>query len=348
MNSEFRLDWLGFTFKPTPENFSDFDLYNLSVGYDNGNLLDAFYSLFPEIHDFILSCSEDLIKFRPGNHYQVAIDACDYFCISFDESSHALDKGLNIQVPSHGLEKFFEIMKIDFNDSKKAVYNMVHLLYDRCCQLSRIDLCLDDYTKMFRPHDYEAWFTQGIISHNFSSRAFFHSSNGAETLYFGKMRSDKFLRIYDKFLESNGKIDSVRYEFELHGRPLKQLALFLLENEFDFGKYLLSWFKVHDPEKLQKNETNKSKCPILPEWEKWLELEFSEVPTPIKIPSSKSSESIDSLLVWKKTCNWALFTAMTLSGADPLDVLKVLNIDYGLINSIPVKYKRILRDNNVL
>ena len=253
-NSEFSLDWLAFTYKP------EFECNSYAM-------IERFYHEFPEIKRYIMECTmQERVMYRPGNHYQTCIDCCNYFFISYDENMAAFDKGVNVQIPSHGLYIWFQLLGIDSGDPQKDLYDMLRLVYTRHCTLSRIDLCLDDFTKTFRPHDYLRWLEAGHISHNFKARAFFVAANGGETLYFGKMRSDKFLRIYDKFIESDGAVDSVRYEFELHGRPAKELGKYLLENLFDFGKYLLSWFKVLDPLKL-KDYAHFAQSDLLPEWE---------------------------------------------------------------------------------
>lgn len=340
---EMKLDWLAFTFKPTSKTFSEY--YNFDLDNKPENLLQAFYYVFPEIHKFIETTKEELLRYRPGNHYALSIDCCDYFYISFDLTSQALNKGVNVQVPAHGLWKIFELFNITEDDPKKNIKDIMQLLYSRCCTLSRIDLCFDDFTKTFRPRDYDNWFNNGLISCNFKCESFHQNSFGAQTVYFGKERSDKFLRIYDKFMVSD--IDSVRYEFELHGRPCKELGLFLLENDFDFGKYLLSWFKVLDPDKMYSG-TNKANSPLLPEWQQWLELEFSEVPTPIKVPHSPHIDDIKNKIKWVDTCKWALMTAMCCNGHDKLTVMNILNINEEMLHDIPLKYKRVLLDHNII
>lgn len=330
-NGEFSLDWLAFTYRPEFES-------------DSYSMVERFYHEFPEIRQYISACSaQDRISIRPGNHYQISIDCCNYFFISYDDNMQAYEKGVNVQIPSHGLHIWFELLGIESDDPQKDLYDMLHLVYSRHCSLSRIDLCFDDFDKTFRPHDYLHWLDAGHVSHNFKARAFFVAASGAETLYFGKMRSDKFLRIYDKFLESDGAVDSVRYEFEIHGRPAKELGKFLLEEKFDFGKYLLSWFKVLDPLKL-KDYSNFAKSDLLPEWEAWLNLKFNEVPTPIKVPHEPRKTDKERLIKWNKACKWATYTALVLSGNDPTAVREALDITPGELENIPLKYKRILLD----
>lgn len=328
---EFSLDWLAFTYRP-------------EIECDSSSMIERFYCEFPEIRRYFNECVlQDRVSIRPGNHYQISIDCCNYFFISYDDNMQAYEKGVNVQIPSHGLHIWFELLGIESGNDQKDLYDMIRLVYSRHCTLSRIDLCFDDFTKTFRPHDYLKWLEAGNISHNFKARAFFVAASGAETLYFGKMRSDKFLRIYDKFLESDGAVDSVRYEFEIHGRPAKDLGKYLLENEFDFGKYLLSWFKVLDPLKL-KDYAHFADSPILPEWESWLNLEFSEVPTPIKVPHSPRKTDAARLTKWQQTCKWATYTAMVLSGNDGCIAKEVLGITEKEMDEIPLKYKRILLD----
>lgn len=348
MNGEMNLDWLGFTWIPNEETYKDFYKYHLSEDY--GMLIDAFYDVFPEIHDYVMECTqEDLILYRPGVHYSVSIDCCDYFWISYDTSSAALKKGVNIQVPSHGLFRFFEIMNLPYSDPQKEFYNMIGLLYSRGCQLSRIDLCFDDFDKTFRAYDYFKWHEYDkIISCKFRCVSYHCDSRGSGTTYFGKERSDKFLRIYDKFLQSDGLIDSVRYEFELHGKPCKELGEFLLDNDFNFGSYLIKWFKVLDPSNIYEG-TNRANSPLLPEWETWLNLKFNEVPTPIKIPKLNKEKSIYSRQRWIQACKWAIYTTQVCQGVDPVLACDFLGISdpKSEFNDIPLKYKRLLIANQI-
>lgn len=86
---------------------------------------------------------------------------------------------------------------------------------------TRIDLCFDDYERIIVPHELVEVAKQG----NFTGyRRFEHLApqkiNGemeGDTLYFGrrgKNGSGRFLRCYDKALETKGELHSIRWEVE--------------------------------------------------------------------------------------------------------------------------------------
>lgn len=99
---------------------------------------------------------------------------------------------------------------------------------------TRIDTAIDDFEKKIRPADILFFAEKGDFSGfrhkpQFDTRSnswlppsySFQSSPSCDsegnvllagTLYFGSPQSDKRLYIYDKFLESNGEVDSVRWE----------------------------------------------------------------------------------------------------------------------------------------
>lgn len=110
---------------------------------------------------------------------------------------------------------------------------------------SRMDLKLDDYTKTVTPELAYAAYQRGNVS-GFRSHHW-HSSGSEQkgigrTLELGrrgKFGAGKFLRIYDKFIESAGKIDATRIELELSGEHCRQAATLLASTPFEcLGKYI--------------------------------------------------------------------------------------------------------------
>ena len=94
--------------------------------------------------------------------------------------------------------------------------------------VSRIDLTIDDYSKSFRPE--VAWnaYLQGNIK-GFRSTGKFIQSGPREKIAQsftvgrrGKKGSGKQYQIYDKYLESNGRVDAIRHELRLSSDYAKQ------------------------------------------------------------------------------------------------------------------------------
>jgi len=102
-----------------------------------------------------------------------------------------------------------EVMSL-FNDLREVWF-----------KASRIDICFDDFKKIRKPYQVAKDAFKGSYA-GFRSyqHLFTKKKNGdltSDTVYFGKrgkLGSGKFLRVYDKYLESKGKIDSIRWEVE--------------------------------------------------------------------------------------------------------------------------------------
>jgi DNA relaxase NicK len=117
-----------------------------------------------------------------------------------------------IQMPATALNCF------DADSLFQLVKDLVRLFW---FQSTRLDLCYDDYDRIICPHEVAAEARKG----NFTGyRRFEHLApqklNGdleGDTLYFGrrgKNGSGRFLRCYDKDLQTKGAVCSIRWEVE--------------------------------------------------------------------------------------------------------------------------------------
>ena len=123
--SNFSLDWLAFTFKKSC--------------YD---LLAEFWETFPELNKLK---SEMFIV--GGRNFAHGLCLSNNVTIRYDDDNNG--KGINVEVPSHGLNYFFNL----FQDVS-SVQSMFRVLRDRGCSLSRVDICFDDYSKRYKPSYY--------------------------------------------------------------------------------------------------------------------------------------------------------------------------------------------------
>lgn len=243
MNNPFLvLDWLGFTFKPNP-----------AITYVSP--IQQFLNWFPEIDSSLFVVSNF------GTHYNTTQLFCDIVIAynTYDENStpSELDSywnmGVNVQVASHCLEFFCKLLEIDYH-SEYALRDLIQLLQKRHCIFSRIDLCYDDYNKHFDAQYYITKSANHCIAspcRKITSIQDNSSSGEGSTIYFGSLtRRKKLLRIYDKFAQSGGEIDAVRYEFEYHSDACKNLVTVILahEGKLPFLDMLLSVCRVVDSE----------------------------------------------------------------------------------------------------
>ena len=239
MENYLKLDWLGFTFKP------DIKLA--------GTPIEQFLSMFPEID------SSEFVVPTFGSHYNHTVWFNDiviaYNEIGEDCTPTEFDAyyrmGVNVQVASHCLSFFCNLFGIDFR-SEYSVRDLLKLIQDRKCIFSRIDVCYDDFEKHYNTKYYiDKYFNRCIASPCHTVTCFVSNCevDKGSTLYFGSLkRRKKLLRIYDKYAESNGEVDSVRYEFEFHSDCCKDLVnkIFEFDGKLPFLDMLLSVCRVVD------------------------------------------------------------------------------------------------------
>lgn len=302
-----KLDWLAFTFKPDREaikkeynkgNPKGFEHIH-DVLVDEKSDLDLFFEFFPEFQEV----SKDFLILSSYSHYENVmgyLGVSDTCRISFNSSEDytSVEMGVNVSVPSHGLEWLFGLFGLDIEDDL-AVHNLFTILKERYCHASRIDLAFDDYGKTFRPAKYIEWWFAGKFRTHFKKFQLASSSRTVgNTFYLGSRTSGKMLRIYDKDFESDGAIDAVRYEFELHVKYARDMFEYLVENKVvGFIEFLRSYFDIIDP---IYDAHNRNKCPLLPEWASWLDnLDFSEeLPEKVEIPQYTLSQRKSEVTSW--------------------------------------------------
>lgn len=233
------LDWLAFT-------------YHIENSFDQGNSLEQFLHAFPFIN------REDFVPVKMRSHYSANILWCD-IVISYNELTpdiesekipHLVQMGVNVQIPSHCLCFWFNKCGVS-TENPDHVALMFSYLKERNCKFSRVDLCFDDYRKVVTTGYYRKKWVDGCIQSPFiNSVTCMGSETKGYTMYFGSLKKrTKLLRIYDKFLESKGEKDCVRYEFELHAEQANGIANLVLNEYSDgipFAPFLLSWICVKD------------------------------------------------------------------------------------------------------
>ena len=199
--SNFSLDWLSFTYK----NNSSYDL------------LSDFWQAFPELTEYKMQ-----MFIVGGRNFSHGLCLDNYLTIRYDEEQNG--KGINVEIPSHGLQYAFKLFGCE------TVRDMFKLLSERGCTPSRIDICMDDYTKKYKPSYYYKKFLSGSLVTKMRTVKMVHSGDGqGETFYLGDRRK-KMLRIYDKSVESKGEIDAIRYEIEMHANSAKSFWFHIIDN----------------------------------------------------------------------------------------------------------------------
>lgn len=191
------LDWLSFTFKMPDEDF--FNQKFLSQ--------ESAFRFYCKELAFIF---DDAFVFKKNSsHYRFAYgfhENCAFFHDGFE-----VNKGFNVSVPGHALSWFFD-------SAGMSVLDMFLYFENHYISVSRLDVAVDDFSKSFRPDYYCRLMENNMLKTRIRYWSYIGSdrSTGGRTFALGKRNTQKYLRIYDKDKESNGEIDAVRYEFELH------------------------------------------------------------------------------------------------------------------------------------
>lgn len=286
-----QLDWLAFTFHAIPG--------------DDRMPIEQFPDVFPELADCLLEseCS------RVRSHYTNTVNWNDdlIFCYNVlpeDLSEESLRSiamlrtmGVNVQVPSHALPILFKRFGLNVEDPLSVPRMLEILINERNCEISRIDLCYDDFTKKFTVDFYrKAWANDCIQSPFIRNISCVGSKNTGFTFYVGSLKKrTKLLRIYDKFLQSDGKIDSIRYEFEVHSDQARALSRMLI-NEYrdgiDFPSFLIGWIRIKVDDAVDYSKI--TNAPMNKDWESWLYSINSQFNAKIRIliPKSNLDESM--------------------------------------------------------
>lgn len=244
MDGFLKLDWLSFTYHVSSTDciFEDGSLHSP---------FEVFCKNFPELNIIYSSILFDTGRFHYSHRFlfsdSIEINCCELISTTGKpiDFNYACKMGVNVSIPSHSLELFCNCFGIDYINNH-ATYDLLLLLRNRGCKFSRIDVCFDDYEKKYTAFDYAKFWVNDLISSHFQNTNIIGSTRKiGYTFYLGD-RKHKMLRIYDKFYESSGIVDSVRYEFEYHSSLADKLVDFLIENEgnYPFKHLLLEWFRV--------------------------------------------------------------------------------------------------------
>lgn len=200
--SECGIDWISCSFP--------IELFGQVVDY-----MQKIYNLDPEYHDHGRYFYDARVKFDPHG--------CQIYYDSTKERADRLHNGrFAMEISGTGLQQF----------TADGLYRLVYdLIMTYRGQFSRIDLCWDDYKRRITPLEIAEFANEGLFT-GFRSQIHLckRKRNGevlSDTINFGSRGSGtgKFLRIYDKYLESGGKVDCIRYEVQFSKNRSKAIGI---------------------------------------------------------------------------------------------------------------------------
>lgn len=147
--------------------------------------------------------------------------------------------------------------------------------------VTRIDIALDDYARSVSLSTVEEAARQGsyrrLRRHRIESHGTPDYSKGGvtdtgNTVYFGSRQSEKYLRIYDKGLQSKGVQDCIRWELEAKDGIAKQIVSSLIDinEDYEVHSHFLAGTVVGAIEFVQPASRQLARCPRLDWWEKFV------------------------------------------------------------------------------
>lgn len=139
---------------------------------------------------------------------------------------------------------------------------------------TRIDIATDDYSKQLEFREICRALDAGEFFGFRTSRVVrgIGGKRAGWTAYIGSRQSDCMIRIYDKFAESNGRIDCIRYEIEYKDELAQELFLLLIgaaTSEESLRIYKKYW-KGKAEFRSRENGKNQDRNPRLAWWDSFV------------------------------------------------------------------------------
>lgn len=206
---------------------------------------------------------------------------------------------------------------------------------------SRIDICLDDYGKHINPTQIEEALAEGYYTGFSVATAitnYDRQNSGGFTINLGSRSSDRFTRIYDKDVESSGKIKSHRVEAELKGALSE--AFFALYIEFpvqpDLIQRRLIGYILGGFDFIQRLDKNIERNQRLSFWEDFVNLVKV---LPLKIFVRRAKTTIAAKKTWiSHSVSKSLLMLSTVLGVERFEyfLAEVMESAKSRINSMDV------------
>lgn len=300
------------------------------------DLHESFNKVFPELS--IVNCEMPVQVDSVGRY---GYDSTTFYGDDFTrmDSSNNLQMGIFVEVQSHGLYAFAQLMygkyfdEYVLPDGSVNFLPLVSMLYERKCTFSRIDLAYDDESKTFLPSELNMLHLKGQIigeSHHRSCYSGERKEDG-DTFYCGKRSSGRYLRVYDKSKESNGRIDAVRWEFEFKKDWANKVAAMIKVNDghFDFMSMLSSFMQIKQEDErintIRKRDALdyqyvsniRSLAPVLPEWDLFVKHELNDSNVIIEKPKESTIDRKLDDIIRKAKPVAKVFESLLNIGFDP-------------------------------
>lgn len=290
---DFFVDWLEFTYL-TPDGAGGLSVW------------DNFLSEFPEFEERL----PDMVRREKG--LMGYTDVLQYYdeCMIGYNPDHP-EFGVHVIFNGSGIYRVCEFFGMKNFEEYVEAAKIFRILKERSCRLTRIDIAYDDKSKTFRPSDFGLWKMQKRISTKCQRYEIIGSEDSCGDTFCLGRRGDsgngRYLRIYDKEYESKGKINAIRYEFELRKAWAQKIMDMVLEDQFfSFADILEDMFYITNEYELSGDKHNdtmrKLRAGREEKWDLFLETirKTHEMQVVIKVSCEKKVNSFEKKRDWIK------------------------------------------------
>lgn len=260
---------------------------------------------------FLSSLDLDLSMFvfegHGGDFYTQRFYCEKYDMYMFNNPSRP-EMGVHFKMMGNGCRLYFLVHTVE---------SFIRAICRDDVSFSRVDLALDDYTGSFyTPRTLADLDSQGLISTrwnrvdpHFPRKAGGQGKYLEETIYFGSLKNETHLRVYDKYLEEVGRLKKteeelqadgimswIRWELTLQAKSANVFVRLLFDADFDLPKVtigvLCSKFRI-----VQPDHTRITRCSTDPLW-----LDFVQCDDAIQISRQRPESDLASCLNWFYKC----------------------------------------------
>lgn len=181
----------------------------------------------------------------------------------------------HLEITGQGCREYESYAKHDWS-------TLLELFFMLKINITRLDLALDDYKGYFQLSTIIKKIERGEVRSRFkysdelNRRKLKDGTNAGRTVYFGSRKSDIQIRMYDKKKERENEGLEVlsdhwiRTEIQLRDDRALLAALNLINRDHETGHYIKGILKNYLTFVNPTNDSNKSRWPVSPFWERFL------------------------------------------------------------------------------
>lgn len=343
MENIFSIDWLTLTIRV------DYYAYFGDLNYSANSLISRFCSQLERITDgyieelqfvqcpYGINRFDTMWKWGGENH----------FILCASQRNEKLDHLVMLQLTGQGIQELGTIF----------VYQILMHCMDNGCNVTRLDLCYDDYSgvipvkKLVR--SFEKFISgKKVISSNYSSERaniYMGSFNGVsyKNIVFGSRKASQYFRLYDKRAEQSEKDIAYWYrlEMELRREAAQAAAEYIIEQFPDVQtacRYFLNrMFRVLAREPLEYEKTHLLKKVPTADW--WKEFVVTEDKAVVKYTKPSVEQTVFTMLRHVKE-SYAGYLK-TLIDLEPERFWEIIETA-GKEQQSRLKYRRLIDDYN--